>query len=619
MDFNLNHHLEDICSRFPEGRRKPVVGLTSNHHEIDADLRERYYQQVVAAGGVPVIIPPVADADVIIETLERIDALILTGGADHNPRWMGEEPSPLLGNVNEVRDLPELLIARLAYNRQIPILGICRGIQTMAIAFGGHVAQDISLSEELRVKSEEFKIQHSQKEERDVKTHSVSIAPDSILANIYNNNASNPRSISLPLFEGRGGWGERLLSVNSFHHQVVDRTGNLFHPVAWSADGLIEAIESSEFKPMMGVQWHPEWLGEEGRKLFEWLVGEAEIYHHAKTIHDTNIILDSHCDTPMFFPQGADFSKRDPKILVDVHKMADGRQDVATMVAYVPQPVDNQTWADVMPFATSGPKAYADLIFDKINDIIDSHPDQLSLAWDFNEVWENNWAGRKSIMIGIENGLAIEDDLDNIQHFAERGVIYITLCHNGDNQICDSARKSLNTWGGVSPFGRKVIQRMNKFGLTVDLSHAGEKSFYDAIAISKTPVVCSHSNCKALCNHERNLTDDQLRALARNGGVCQITLYEGFVSENPSEADILKAIDHLNHAVRIMGIDHVGFGSDFDGDGGIRGIKDSSEMMLFTRQLLKNRYSDDDIAKIWGGNWIRVIDENLRNHFNYEE
>lgn len=628
MDFNLNHHLEDICSRFPEGRRKPVVGLTSNHHEIDADLRERYYQQVVAAGGVPVIIPPVADADVIIETLERIDALILTGGADHNPRWMGEEPSPLLGNVNEVRDLPELLIARLAYNRQIPILGICRGIQTMAIAFGGHVAQDISevasppspLSPQRGgVNTIEGGIKHSQKEEREVKTHSVVFAEDSILANIYNNNASNPRSISLPLSEGRGGWGERLLSVNSFHHQVVDRTGNLFHPVAWSADGLIEAIESSEFKPMMGVQWHPEWLGEEGRKLFEWLVGEAEIYHHAKTIHDTNIILDSHCDTPMFFPQGADFSKRDPKILVDVHKMADGRQDVATMVAYVPQPVDNQTWADVMPFATSGPKAYADLIFDKINDIIDSHPDQLSLAWDFNEVWENYWAGRKSIMIGIENGLAIEDDLDNIQHFAERGVIYITLCHNGDNQICDSARKSLNTWGGVSPFGRKVIQRMNKFGLTVDLSHAGEKSFYDAIAISKTPVVCSHSNCKALCNHERNLTDDQLRALAKNGGVCQITLYEGFVSENPSEADILKAIDHLNHAVRIMGIDHVGFGSDFDGDGGIRGIKDSSEMMLFTRQLLKNRYSDDDIAKIWGGNWIRVIDENLRNHFNYEE
>lgn len=592
---NLNHHLENIYGRFPEGKRKPVVGLTSNHHDIDADIRERYYLQVVAAGGVPVIIPPVSDSDVIIETLERIDALILTGGADHNPLWMDEEPSPLLGNVNEVRDLPELLIARLAYNRQIPILGICRGIQTMAIALGGHVAQDLSLSPDLKPSPV---LKHSQDEERHIKTHSVSIDPSSTLYNIY---------------------AREELMVNSFHHQVVDRTGSLFRPVAWSEDGLVEAIESTEHKPMMGVQWHPEWLEEEGCELFRWLVGEAEIYHKAKTIHDTNIIVDSHCDTPMFFPQGADFSKRDPKILVDVHKMADGRQDVATMVAYIPQPVDNQTWADVMPFATRSPKVYADLIFDKINDIIDSHLDRLSLAWDFNEVEENKRLGKKSIMLGIENGLAIGKNLANVQYFAERGVIYITLCHNGDNQICDSARKSLNTWGGVSPFGKKVIREMNKYGLTVDLSHAGEKSFYDAISISKTPVVCSHSNCKALCNHERNLTDDQLRALARNGGVCQITLYEGFVSENPSEADILKAIDHLNHAVKIMGIDHVGFGSDFDGDGGIRGIKDSSEMMLFTRQLLKNRYSDYDIAKILGGNWIRVIDENLRNHMYYEE
>jgi len=593
--FNLENHLDRIYSRFPEGKRKPVVGLTSNHHEIDADIREKYYQQVVAAGGVPVIIPPVADSDVIIETLERIDALILTGGADHDPKWMGEEPSPLLGNVNEVRDLPELLIARLAYNRQIPILGICRGIQTMAIAFGGHVAQDFSLAEGLKP---EPKLKHSQEEERHVKTHSVSFAKDSILSDIY---ASDK------------------LMVNSFHHQVVDRTGDLFRATAWSEDGLVEAMESTELKPMMGVQWHPEWLEEEGCKIFEWLVDEARIYQKAKDIHKKEIILDSHCDTPMFFPQGADFSKRDPKILVDVHKMTDGRQDVATMVAYIPQPVDGQKWKDVMPFDTESPTEYADLIFDKINDIIDAHPDKLAIAWDFDEVEMNKREGRKSVMLGIENALAIGKNLELVQYFAERGVIYITLCHNGDNQVCDSARKSLNTWGGVSPFGKKVIKEMNKFGVTIDLSHAGEKSFYDAIAISKTPVVCSHSNCKALCNHERNLTDDQLRTLAKKGGVCQITLYEGFVSENPSEADIRKAIDHLNHAVKIMGIDHVGLGSDFDGDGGIRGIRNSSEMILFTRQLLKNRYSDDDIAKIWGGNWIRVIDENLRNNIYYEE
>ena len=594
MDFNLNNHIEDVCSRFPEGKRKPVIGLTSNHHDINAVLRERYYEQVVAAGGVPVIIPPVSDSNVIIETLEHIDALILTGG-DHDPRWMGEEISELLGNINEKRDLPELLIARLAYNRQIPILGICRGIQTMAIAFGGHVAQDISL---VKDRKPEPRLKHSQDEERDVKTHEVKILPHSMLADIYTDDT---------------------LMVNSFHHQAVDAPGDKFRAVAWSDDGLIEAIESTEHKPMIGVQWHPEWLGEEGRQLFSWLVDEGAVYKHAKDLHAKNIVLDSHCDTPMFFPQGADFSKRDPKILVDVHKMTDGRQDVATMVAYIPQPVAGQTWQDVAPLKSAGPKEYADIIFSKIRTIVNANPEAMSIAYDFADVEQNKSEGRKSIMLGIENALAIGDDLENVPHFAKQGVIYITLCHNGDNQVCDSARRSSATWRGVSPFGEQLIRKMNDYGVTVDLSHAGEKSFYDAVEISRGAVVCSHSNCKALCDHERNLTDDQLLALASKGGVCQINLYEGFVSKNPKEADIIRVIDHLNHAVKIMGVDHVGLGTDFDGDGGLRGFRDSSEMMLFTRQLIKNRYTDEDIAKILGGNWMRVIDENLRLHIDYEE
>lgn len=602
-------------------KRKPVIGITANHQDIDVTLRDRYCQQIVAAGGVPVVIPPVEDEDVIIETLERIDALLLSGGADHDPKWQGEEPSPLLGNVNAIRDWPELTITRLAYNRQMPILGICRGIQTMAIALGGHVAQDISeaTSPPAPLPSGEGSevILHSQKEEREVKTHSVVFAEGSILANIYNINASKPRCINsstpqntlLPSPFRRGVGGE----VNSFHHQCVDRTGNLFRPTAWAEDGVIEAMESTEHKPMMGVQWHPEWLGEDGLPIFQWLVDEAAVYQKAKSLHDKTIILDSHCDTPMFFPQGADFSHRDDRILVDVEKMTDGRQDVTTMVAYVPQPVGEQAWADVAPFPTETPKAYADLIFDKVEQIVASCPERLALARNRNEILRNKRDGKKTIMLGLENALAIEDNINNVEHFAKRGAVYFTLCHNGDNQICDSARKSLNTWGGVSPFGEKVIREMNHCGVMVDLSHAGERSFYDAIEISKLPVVCSHSNCKALCNHERNLTDDQLRTLAKHDGICQITLYEGFVSENPSEADIIKAIDHLNHAVRVMGIEHVGLGSDFDGDGGIRGIKNSSEMLNFTRQLLKNRYSDRDIELIWGENWLRVLELTIDN------
>ena len=144
--FNLNSYLEPIYATFPEARRKPIIGITANFQEGEATLARVYYQQVVDAGGTPLLIPPVADRDVLVSTLEEIDGLLLTGGADFNPLWAGEEPTQQLHRINTVRDLPELLITQLAYNRQIPILGICRGIQTMALALGGKVLQDISLT-----------------------------------------------------------------------------------------------------------------------------------------------------------------------------------------------------------------------------------------------------------------------------------------------------------------------------------------------------------------------------------------------------------------------------------------------------------------------------------------
>ena len=147
---------------------------------------------------------------------------------------------------------------------------------------------------------------------------------------------------------------------------------------------------------------------------------------------------------------------------------------------------------------------------------------------------------------------------------------------------------------------------MNRQGIMVDLSHAGEKSFYDALDISTTPIVCSHSDCKALCDVPRNLTDDQLRALSARGGVAHMTLYNNFLRP-AGEASVLDLIDHLEHAVSIMGIDHVGLGTDFDGDGGVKGCADASELVNFTRHLLRKRYSERDIEKIWGGNWLRVM------------
>lgn len=590
--FDIQSSLDDIYARYPEATRQPVIGLTGNFADGDARLCEQYYMSVVRAGGTPVIIPPVADKDVIINTLDKIDGLVLTGGGDINPLWAGEEPSPRLHGINHMRDKAELLTVRLAYNRQIPMLGICRGIQTLVTALDGEVDQDIAESfaaahgaGRAAAAAGHSLIKHSQDADRSEPTHTVRISRESVLYSLYKT---------------------ETLAVNSIHHQAVRASGRRFSVSAKAPDGVIEAIESSEFKPFIGVQWHPEWLGESGQVLFRWLVDRARDFYTAKDLHRRMLTLDTHCDTPMFFPQGIHFDQRDQRILVDMHKMAEGHQDAVIMAAYLPQPKLGETFSSKVAFKVDGPLQYADLIFDKIEEIVNANNRYLSIARTPSDLYEDKRKGRCSIMLGIENGLALNHDISNVRYFARRGVVYITLCHNGDNDICDSAR-GCNTHGGVSRFGEQVIKEMNRCGIMVDLSHAGEKSFYDALSISSKPIVCSHSNCKALCDVPRNLTDDQLRALAKHGGVAHITLYHGFLRNDSQEATVMDAIAHLEHAISIMGIEHVGLGTDFDGDGGIRGLADSSELINFTLHLLRRRYSERDIARIWGGNWLRVM------------
>ena len=556
--------LTEIYRSFPEAERRPVIGITGNYGEKGCELGPGYYQSVIRAGGVPLVIPPCADKDIIINSLDSIDALILSGGGDANPLFFGEEPSPKLHGINAERDLPELLTIRLAYNRQIPILGICRGIQMMACALGGAIHQDISHLPNL--------IKHSQDLSRDKESHTVRLEKGSILANIYD---------------------EEEIAVNSFHHQAVKSCGEKFRIVATSADGVIEAMESTEEKPLLGVQWHPECLAS-GAPVFNWLIAQARLFQQAKHLHQEVLTLDSHCDTPMFFPQGINFNQRDEKILVDLQKMTEGRQDATIMVAYLPQTMKE------------GCKEYADAIFNKIEDIQHHNSSYLRIARTPAELRRNKQEGMKSIMLGIENGLALEGDIANVRHFAQRGIVYLTLCHNGDNDICDSAAGS-STHNGVSAFGQEVIRELNNCGILVDLSHASEKSFYDALYISHTPIVCSHSSVRSLCDHRRNLTDDQMRALAAAGGVMQVTAYHGFLVRD-GEATIRNLMEHLDYAVKVMGIDHVGLGTDFDGDGGVAGLASSSEMINFTRQLLIRRYNKEDISKIWGGNFLRVME-----------
>ena len=240
MDFfNLKTRLNDIYQNFPEAATKPIIAITGNFVDGETRIADRYYKSIVKAGGIPFIMPPLADKDVIINTLDRVDGLLLTGGGDVNPLWVGEEPSPSLRSINRERDEAELLTVSLAYNRNIPILGICRGIQVLASALGGTVDQDIaeafsaSHSVNNSGQTQHALIKHSQDADRNEPTHTVKISKDTTLYSIYNT---------------------EYLAVNSMHHQAVRSGGKRFNVSAIAPDGVIEAIESNEFKPIMGVQ-----------------------------------------------------------------------------------------------------------------------------------------------------------------------------------------------------------------------------------------------------------------------------------------------------------------------------------------------------------------------------
>ena len=572
--FNIEEEYTSLHSSFPIYKRQPIVAITGNYDSGKCTLLEGYYRSVLEAGGTPVIIPAFEDTDAMVSLLEHIDALVLSGGGDINPLYLGEEPIRELSSINPVRDSQELLLVRLAANRQIPILGICRGIQVMTAALGGKLYQDI-------YKEAGATLKHSQDTERYTATHSVRIASSSKLAAIF---------------------GRTNLHVNSFHHQAVKEAAPGFAVTAVSPDGLIEGVESTQHKSIIGVQWHPECMILGGDRsmipLFEWIVGEARSYAEARELHKRILTLDTHCDTPMKFDQQIRFDHRDPRILVDLHKMTEGHLDATIMVAYLRQLERDNSSLDAA-------FAKAERLLTEIEAMVADNRHSVGITYTPDDLYRLKREGRRALMLGIENGYAIGDDISRIEHFRRRGVVYMTLCHNGDNDLCDSARGNAEH-GGLSDLGRKAIHEMNRVGMMVDLSHAAESSFYQAIETSCTPIVCSHSSARALCDHPRNLTDDQLRILATSGGVVQTCLYDGFLRKEGG-ATIDDAVKHICHMVDIAGIDHVGIGTDFDGDGGIIGCADASEVINLTRRLLAEGFTEGDITKLWGGNFLRVM------------
>ena len=576
----------DVCGEFralhghyPLFNRRPLIGITANFSKGKVMLLEAYYRSVLAAGGVPLLIPPYPEREALIETLSHIDALLLTGGADIDPRYMGEEPDySLLHNINQPRDEQELLLAQLADARSLPILGICRGVQTIAAALGGSVHQDIyaALGTQL--------LNHDQDPvERHVTTHDVSIVAGSRLSGIF---------------------GKEQLAVNTFHHQAVSRVPVGFEVVATSPDGVIEGIEATDGRSIIGVQWHPESFIMNGddsmMPLFRWFVDEAALYRHVTELHERMLTIDSHCDTPMLSHTGYRFDRRDDVALVDLHKMTEGLLDATTMVAYIPQGARDD---ESLKQATEK----ADALLSWVEAGVADNAAHMALCCTPDELYRAKAQGKRTIMLGVENGYAIGRDMSNIERLRKRGVVYMTLCHNGDNDICDSARGN-GEHGGLSAFGREVVREMNRAGMMVDLSHAAESTFWQVLECSEKPVVCSHSSCRALCDHPRNLTDEQMRALAAKGGVVQVTMYSGFLRKE-GEATLDDFLAHLQHAIDIAGIDHVGIGTDFDGDGKVIGCSSASQLRNVTRELLRRGFSAADIEKIWGGNWLRVMRE----------
>lgn len=577
--FNVRAEYDALHAGYPVCKERPVIGITANFSDGNAAVAEAYYASVIEAGGTPLIIPPYIDRSALLSTLKSIDALLLTGGADIDPRYMGEEPDyALLHSINPKRDEQEILLVMLALDRCLPVLGICRGVQTLAVALGGKVHQDqyAALGDGL--------LAHDQSpQERHVATHGVNIVSGTLLSRIF---------------------GTGTLAVNSFHHQSVSVAPQGFVVNAVSPDGVIEGIEAVDGHTALGVQWHPESFIMNGDRsmmpLFSWLVAEADLYRRAKNIHSRIIAIDSHCDTPMLFSAGYKLEQRSCTALVDLHKMDEGALDAVTMVAYIPQGARDDA-------SLQAATAMADELLRGVEERVARNSGAVALCSTPAELLELKKRGLRAIMLGIENGYAIGRDKTLVKRFRDRGVVYMTLCHNGDNDICDSARGG-GEHGGLSAFGREVVQEMNRVGMMIDLSHAAEKTFYDVLECSTQPVVCSHSSCRALCNHPRNLTDEQLRALAAKGGVAQVTMYSGFLCKE-GYATLDHFMQHLEHAIKVAGIEHVGVGTDFDGDGAVSGCSSASQLRNVTRELLRRGYSDADIEKIWGGNWLRVMQQ----------
>ena len=386
----------------------------------------------------------------------------------------------------------------------------------------------------------------------------------------------------------------------------------------------------------------------------------------ARAIHERVLTLDTHVDiSPANFRLGApNYGEMLPRTQVDLVKMEQGGLDAAFLIVYVGQSDD----LSAAGFARAHEQAMEK--FAAVHRLVDSiAPGRAELALTAADAHRIHDSGKRVILIGVENGFPIGADVTNVARFHELGGRYMSLAHNGHSQLSDSntgERDGVWLHNGLSDLGREVIREMNRVGMMIDISHPSKQSMMQTLELTRAPIIASHSGARALCDHSRNLDDEQLRALAANGGVVQVVAFNGYVrcdarrdparqadedalrrefgleglsraavqqrlsslddarrnsyleklrqiSDRRYPGDIVASVsdfvDHIDHAVKVMGIDHVGISSDFDGGGGVDGWRSASEAFNVTRELVERGYTEEQIAKIWGGNLLRVLGE----------
>jgi len=371
---------------------------------------------------------------------------------------------------------------------------------------------------------------------------------------------------------------------------------------------------------------------------------EEQLARRADKIHASILTVDTHCDTPMEFSDPAfDLGVRHDEGCVDFPRMAEGGLHAEFFAVFTGQGLRNDsTYNKVHQKALE--------IFNAIRKNVEKNSSMAEIATTPDDAYRLKKAGKIAAFIGMENGYPIGKDITRIKLYFDLGARYITLAHTKNNDICDSSTDPAGAENnGLSAFGIEVVKEMNRLGMMVDISHISDKSFYDVLKVTNAPVIASHSSCRALCGSPRNLSDDMLLALKENGGVIQICILGNYLKTpepNPEldsklkelkdkygdynalpdsakkivrkeyndiqkkyekPATVKDVVDHIDHVVQVIGIDHVGIGTDFDGGGGVDGCRTASEMKNITIELLRRGYSKSAITKIWGGNLMRVL------------